>query len=197
MIGLPQSGNDSKHCWDKTRNSRQYIVCCHFMINLAHSQLQIFAYASITIFTLAFRIWYSMPCKVLALNENREHGRALRKALTDKGHSVTVVHTREAALRELLEEDYDIVISALHFQTESAFDFLRTVKTADSLQDKPFIFCCMRPSELTKTIAEGLEVTARALGAERLLLVDTYNDAALERALREVCTQRDHEDEHA
>lgn len=120
-----------------------------------------------------------MSLKVFALKENPGHGQALAAAIMGMGHHITVVASPKEAVQELARYDYDVILSGLHFETESAFAFLRIVKASESLRARPFAFCCIRPSKLTKTMSESIEAAARALGADALLLVEQYDDPRL------------------
>lgn len=122
--------------------------------------------------------------RVLALKENPAHGQELSAVVKAMGHQIKVVASRKEAIDELPQSDYDLIISALHFKNDSAFDFLRIVKASESTREIPFIFCCMKPSRLTRTTFEGMEVAARALGADALILVDQYDDPRLKIFLR-------------
>lgn len=121
-----------------------------------------------------------MSLKVLLLKENASHGATLAMVVTAMGHQVNVVATRPEALAELATSKYDVVVSSLHFEKASALDFLRMVKAADGLPDKPFVFCCIRPGSIIKGMT-------RILGQDSLLLVvDQYDDPRLETALADI-----------
>jgi CheY-like chemotaxis protein len=117
-----------------------------------------------------------MSLKILALKENPAHGQALAASIEAMGHQIKVVTSKKEALQQLYESEYDVLLSALHFETDSAFELLRIVKARDSLREKPFVFCCIRPSKMTRTMSEAMEVAALALGADALILVDEYGD---------------------
>lgn len=89
-----------------------------------------------------------MSLKVLVLKENASHGATLAMVVTAMGHQVNVVATRLEASAELATSEYDVVVSSLHFEKASTLDFLRIVKAADGLRDKPFVFCCIRPGSI-------------------------------------------------
>ncbi len=72
--------------------------------------------------------------KVLALKEDLHHGQGLATNLRSRGHLVSVVMTPTMALCQLLEEEYDVIISGLNFAECSAFEFVRTIKVTQSLR---------------------------------------------------------------
>ncbi len=121
--------------------------------------------------------------KVLALKEDLQHARGLATNLRSHGHVVSVAITPTMALRQLLEEEYDVIISGLDFAECSAFDFLRTIKVTNALRNKPFVLCSIRSATRT---AETLNIAAQRSGADYVLLLEGCDDPRLGVILDEI-----------
>jgi CheY-like chemotaxis protein len=106
------------------------------------------------------------------------------------GHEITIASTGKAAIAELARSNFDLILCELHLQSESAFDFLQATRSTDSARNTPFVFCCVKPGRPTRTMAEGMEVSSKALGADALLVLDEYNDPALKALLKDYENQK-------
>lgn len=90
-----------------------------------------------------------------------------------------VIQTRsvDEALRALEEmpDAVNLVLAALHLHEACSFDLLLSMKHNASTNSIPFAFCCLRPSYFTRATANGISLAARVLGAQDLIIQDTFD----------------------
>jgi CheY-like chemotaxis protein len=128
--------------------------------------------------------------KILAVTESSENASALKTALEQLGHQVDTLTKRRRKTEAFAGTKYDALVGALHFSDESAFEFLKTIRTIDGLTDVPFILCCLKPTDLKHDgWLDSTRVAAQTLGCETLLVVESCSDGNLEAALQ-VIAQR-------
>lgn len=133
-----------------------------------------------------------MTTRILLLQEIEEDRKAIADALSDLGYEVIPSPTVAESL-EILEREssgIDVVLVALHLAEESSFDLLRAMKSRKPLSKIPFIFCCLRPSQFTKTTADSVEIAAKVLGAEDLIIQDDLNPKAIDERIRWALTAK-------
>ncbi len=84
----------------------------------------------------------------------------------------------ETALDLCRSYPFDLVLSALHIDSnENVFELLQDIRQRSP--HLPFLFVCLAPSTLTKTIQHTLLESARALGATETLFAEDISTAQL------------------
>jgi CheY-like chemotaxis protein len=121
--------------------------------------------------------------RILVL-DTAEHINRLERACREGGHEIVSVSHIAEGLEFLRRKDkVDVVVSAVHLEGESVFDFLREMKNDPVHCDVPFIMICSEPSEIAVYVNEHIEQAAEVLGADKYLMMDEYDGGRL---LREI-----------
>jgi CheY-like chemotaxis protein len=122
-----------------------------------------------------------MPHKILALKDRPEYALALKALIEPHGYEVLVVHTIEQAYETLRREPVNMVIIAVHLQDGNVFDFIRTVRADPNPDFKklPLICLNLNPRLHAPYLNDSLEVSSKALGADRFITMEPYDAAIL------------------
>ena len=114
--------------------------------------------------------------RILTL-EDAENIDKLKEACKNAGHQVVPVLTIRQAMEFLdLKDHVDVIISATHLQHESVFDFLRRVKSADSVhRNVPFVMLCLEPGGLARMTSDVVESVAAIMGADHYILMPEFD----------------------
>jgi hypothetical protein len=86
------------------------------------------------------------------------------------GVDVDLVHaTTIFQATKLLRQETDMILCGIHFDESRMFDLLRVVKA--DIQYRKIPFLCFRDleSDLERTLFESLEISCKALGAEKFV----------------------------
>ncbi len=118
--------------------------------------------------------------RILTL-ENRENIEKLKATCRLAGHEVVPVYTIDEAMRFLETKDHvDLIISAVHLEEESVFEFLNKVKAADSeFKEVAFVMLCMEPNPLASVINKSTELAGKLMGADRYLYMPKFDAVRL------------------
>jgi CheY-like chemotaxis protein len=108
--------------------------------------------------------------KILILEQRPERISEFKRLLEPK-YKLTFADSVKDAVTKSRTESYDLFVSALFLprtetSTESVFDFARAAKAESRTKSVPFYFCCIRPSNMMQSMADALQSTATAIGAE-------------------------------
>ena len=122
----------------------------------------------------------SKPVTILFLEDRSENIEQMRSHRDDLCDNLIIVSSTAQALSLTRLVPISVIISAVHLENESVFDFLRAVKSDTRLGEVPFIFLCLQPSRFTKSINDSLEVSARALGADSYVLMESWEPGILQ-----------------
>lgn len=105
-----------------------------------------------------------------------EHGEdSFIQNLLKPKHELVVVTTMREAATTLKSQLFDLIIIDLHFDESRMFDALHLVKSISKNADKPIIGIASRRGRVLRTVQDGLDFTARAMGAWMFLDVHEYN----------------------
>ena len=114
--------------------------------------------------------------RVLALQEKTDNIANIKAALPDC--ELIHVQTIQQAIPILLAEqsNIDLIISAVHLEYDgSVFDFLRVAKSNPSTSKIPFVFYCARSTKFARSVRDGLQIAARALGADKYITMEIFD----------------------
>jgi len=122
-----------------------------------------------------------MPHKILALKDRPEYALALKDLIEPHGYEVLVVHTIEQAFETLHREPVNMIIVAVHLQEGNVFDFIRTVRADPNpdIKKLPLICLNLNPRLHARYLNDSLEISAKALGADRFITMEPYDAVAL------------------
>lgn len=114
--------------------------------------------------------------RILTL-ENPENIDKLKEACKKAGHQVVPVLTIAEAMAFLDSRDHvDVIISAVHLEEESVFEFLQKVKAPFSLhKDVPFVMLCMDPTPQASSINKSTELAGKLLGADKYVYMPVFD----------------------
>ncbi len=118
--------------------------------------------------------------RILTL-ENPENIEKLKVTCRLAGHEVVPVYTIAQAMRFLETKDHvDLIISAVHLEEESVFEFLNMVKAPDSpFKDVAFVMLCMEPNPLATVINKSTELAGKLMGADRYIYMPEFDAVRL------------------
>jgi response regulator RpfG family c-di-GMP phosphodiesterase len=122
----------------------------------------------------------STPMTILFLEDRSENIEQMRSHRDDLCDNLIIVSSTAQALSLSGLLPISVIVSAVHLENESVFDFLRAVKNDARLAEVPFIFLCLQPSRFTKSINDSLKVSARALGADSYVLMESWEPGLLQ-----------------
>ena len=122
-----------------------------------------------------------MPHKILALKDRPEYALALKDLIEPHGYEVLVVHTIEQPFETLHREPVNMIIVAVHLQEGNVFDFIRTVRADPNpdIKKLPLICLNLNPRLHARYLNDSLEISAKALGADRFITMEPYDAVAL------------------
>lgn len=74
------------------------------------------------------------------------------------------------------KDHVDLIISAVHLEEESVFEFLNKVKAPQSVhKDVAFVMLCMEPNPLASVINKSTELAGKLMGADRYLYMPEFD----------------------
>lgn len=120
-----------------------------------------------------------MVIRILVLQEMEENINNLQLSLEPYGYDLTIVDKISQAMSVLARNEMDVIVSAVFLRNESVFDFLRLCKADSRTAEKPFIFYCSKHSAFARSVRDGLQIAARAMGADKYITMEDFNGAAL------------------
>ncbi len=116
--------------------------------------------------------------------DTKENISLLTEACLRDGHQVVPVLTIGEGMHFLNTKDHiDIVISRVHIENESVFDFLKEVKSRDQHKDVRFMMICSDPSEFAKAVDGTIRTAAEIMGVDKYLTMTTHD---VERLMKEI-----------
>ena len=121
--------------------------------------------------------------RIMAL-DTKENITTLSIACLKDGHQVIPVLTIRDGMDFLNTKDHiDIVISRVHIEDESVFDFLKEVRSRDEHKEVRFMMICTSPSEFAAAVDETIRTAAEIMGVDKYLTMDSYD---VERLMKEI-----------
>jgi len=114
--------------------------------------------------------------RILVL-ENPENIDKLKEVCKLNGHQVVPCFTIGESMLFLDTKDHvDLIISAVHLEEESVFEFLNKVKAPQSVhKDVAFVMLCMEPNPLASVINKSTELAGKLMGADRYLYMPEFD----------------------
>lgn len=134
--------------------------------------------------------------RILAL-DTVEHIEILRVAAQLAGHEVVAVTRISEAMHFLDTKDHvDVVVSAVHLEQESVFDFLREMKRSPLHKDVPFMMLCSDPGDFALAINRSVETAASVMGVDKYLTMPKYDVVRLIKEITAMIPERPPSKEH-
>ncbi|MDR3615240.1 MAG: hypothetical protein P4L53_16905 [Candidatus Obscuribacterales bacterium] len=125
----------------------------------------------------------SQTYRIMVLDTKENIGLLTEACLRD-GHQVVPVLTISEGMHFLNTKDHiDVVISRVHIENESVFDFLKEIKSRDQHKDVRFIMICSEPSEFAKAVDATVRTAAEIMGVDKYLTMATHD---VERLMKEI-----------
>jgi CheY-like chemotaxis protein len=114
-----------------------------------------------------------MMARVLVLQEKSDNIANIQASLPD----CQLLHVRTVdEATELIFRGVDMIISAVHLEHDgSVFDLLKLAKADERTKDIPFVFYCSQSSAFARSVRDGLQIAARALGADKYITMEEYD----------------------
>jgi len=98
---------------------------------------------------------------------------ALRKSL-ETHHCLFFAKSIDEALSILETNQIDLIISRVHLERASVFEFIKAVKQNPLLSSIPFVCFCGKRTEIAKLLDETLAKAAHMTGADRYLILEQF-----------------------
>jgi CheY-like chemotaxis protein len=111
--------------------------------------------------------------RILILQELPGPFRALKTSL-EPYHELIFVKNVDEALSVLTTQKIDMIISRVHLEEGSVFEFIRIVKENPQLANLPFICFCGKLSDTAKTLDHALAKAAETLGADKYVSLEHF-----------------------
>lgn len=128
-----------------------------------------------------------MAALIIALLEHPEIQRQVSDGLMTAGHDVLVVDCFSRAKAVLTDHSFDLIISDVHLENGgTVFDFLKWTRTDPNLRHIPFVLFSVEPTTMAKYLADGVQTTARVLGAAKYISMDKFDSAIFVREIDEL-----------
>ena len=138
----------------------------------------------------------SMVYRILAL-DTVEHIETLKVAAQRAGHEVVAVTRISEAMHFLDTKDHvDVVVSAVHLEEESVFDFLRKMKQSPLHKDVPFMMLCSDPGEFALAVNRSVQTAAAVMGVDKYLTMPKYDVNRLMKEIAAMIPERPPSKEH-
>ncbi|MBX9669929.1 MAG: hypothetical protein K2X93_20065 [Candidatus Obscuribacterales bacterium] len=129
-----------------------------------------------------------MTIRVLVLQEKPENIANIELSLPDC--DLAHVGTVDEAL-DRLNSEVDLIVSAVHLEHDgSVFDFLKLAKENPETSHIPFVFYCSQSSRFARSVRDGLQIAARAIGADKYVTMETFNYMELRDELLETIADK-------
>jgi CheY-like chemotaxis protein len=116
-----------------------------------------------------------MPAQILALLESFENAAEVSASLKFAGHQLLVVNNYRRAMAILSDRKFDLIISDVHLQSGSVFDFLHWVKSNPMIGETHFVLFSSHPTERARLIAESIQMAAHLLGASSYIVMESFD----------------------
>lgn len=124
-----------------------------------------------------------MTIRVLVLQEKQENIANIELSLPDC--DLIHVGTVDEAM-DRLTSDVDLIVSAVHLEHDgSVFDFLKLAKGNPETNHIPFVFYCSQSSKFARSVRDGLQIAARAIGADKYVTMELFDSLELRDELLE------------
>jgi response regulator RpfG family c-di-GMP phosphodiesterase len=111
--------------------------------------------------------------KILILQDEPGAFFALRKSL-EGYHELLVVPRVESALSVLQSEHVDLIISRVHLESGSVFEFLENVKENPRFCQIPFVCFCGRVNKYTSRLDALMSKLSLMRGADKYISLEDY-----------------------
>ncbi|MBU6455102.1 MAG: response regulator [Cyanobacteria bacterium REEB67] len=118
-----------------------------------------------------------MTAQILALLESSENTKQVLESLKQSGHAILSCHNFAGAI-EILEGPLtiDLIISDVHLENGgNVFDFLRWVRDYPKSATASFVLLSINPTRLAKYLEDGTRMTAKLLGVDRYISMETFD----------------------
>lgn len=79
------------------------------------------------------------------------------------------------AFEILSREPIQLIVSAVHLEDSDSYEFLNRVKTSPRWQEIPFVFLCLKRTQIASYVDHVLALAAKALGASMYASLDKHN----------------------
>lgn len=119
-----------------------------------------------------------MQSRILIVLELEETATAVAESFKTSGYKVTLCKDFAAAKKILDTKNIRLIIADVHPENGgSVYDFIRYAKKNPSTQAIPFILFSLQPTRLAKYLEDGVRTTARLLGCDMYLSMESFDQA--------------------
>lgn len=111
--------------------------------------------------------------RILVLCEPNCGQSEIRNLLSSGDYSLIFAHRLSEAFEILGHEPIDLIVSGVHLEESDSYEFLNRVKASADWREIPFVFLCLKQTQLATYVDHALELAAKALGATKYVSVET------------------------
>lgn len=111
--------------------------------------------------------------QILVLQETPAQFRPLSKVLTGR-HKVTEVTSVERAMTALESHKFDLIISMVHLESGSVFEFMHRVKQDPVLKDIPFVCFSGRFGKIARRLDPLMMRIGELHGMKKFIRLEDY-----------------------
>jgi hypothetical protein len=111
--------------------------------------------------------------QILVLQEEPAWQEALRRSL-DEYHTLSVVSNTDEAVDALLLGNYDLVISRVHFETQSFHKAIMGLRAVCRPKDVPLVCFCGVRTAMGRAVNQVVSKIATTLGADKYIALDDF-----------------------
>ena len=120
-----------------------------------------------------------MTGHILSLEEDPKRVAEFELAIESPGHHLVNFESFFAALSYMNQHRVDMVLCDVHLEHASGFEFLKEIRNHPLGKNIPFLFYCIEPSDLTKSLVKSILVAADRLGATDVIVMERFKAGEL------------------
>jgi response regulator RpfG family c-di-GMP phosphodiesterase len=117
--------------------------------------------------------------QILVLCEPNCGQSEIRNLLVSGDYHLIFANCLSEAFEILGNEPIQLIVSGVHLEDGDSYEFLNVVKASPNWREIPFVFLCLKRTQVANYVDHALELAAKALGATRYVSVDAHSRAEI------------------
>ena len=118
--------------------------------------------------------------QILVLCEPNCGQSEIENLLSGRGYRLIFADRLSDAFDILGQESIQLIVSGVHLERNDSYEFLNRVKASPNWKEIPFVFLCLKQTQLASYVDHALELAAKALGATKYVSVETCSKAEIQ-----------------
>ena len=112
---------------------------------------------------------------LLVLCEQDGGEREITNLLSGFDYRLFFAYRLADAFEILSREPIQLIVSGVHLEDSDSYEFLNRVKASPSWKQIPFVFLCLKRTQIASYVDNALALAAKALGASKYVSLDRHN----------------------